>query len=188
MTRAPCICGCGRIPVDYRAKYVKGHRPVSLETREKLAAGKRGALHPSRKHPELYADLARGAREHCRKGYSRLEDGIAPFLLPKGFEARRRAVGRFTADFYNPETKTAVEVNGCWYHACEHCRLAASLYPTQLQVREKDKRKRAAYAGAGIRLVEIWEHEIRDVDAAVEKILIAVTPVQGAPDEHAPGR
>ncbi len=160
-----CACGCGRIPSSRRYSYVHGHNPASKvkftpAVREKIAASKRGMNSPAHTHRELWLKLITDARANNRKGYSRLEDSLAPFL--PGFERRVRVAGRFTADFYHAATKTAVEANGCWYHACKRCRPAISLYPTQARVREKDARKRKAYALAGLRLVEVWECDMRD--------------------------
>jgi len=70
-------------------------------------------------------------------------------------------------DFYFPEQRVALFVDGCFWHACPRC---ARNVPTNRrdfwqakidQNRRRDNRVRRQLRSQGFRVVRVWEHEVR---------------------------
>ena len=86
-------------------------------------------------------------------------------------------------DFYFPKLRVAIFVDGCFWHACPvHCRMPAtnaSAWRTKLlSNRQRDLRISSVLRGRGIRVVRIWEHDLRKnaqrkTWATLKSILIA---------------
>ena len=76
----------------------------------------------------------------------------------------------FTVDFVIGE-KTAVFVNGCWWHVCPECGVRAE-YEKQRRNMAKDLRHYAELKKLGYKVVVVWEHELRDP----EKVRLNVLP------------
>jgi|SRR6185437_5676267 len=69
-------------------------------------------------------------------------------------------------DFYFPEVRLAVFVDGCYWHACPRCcRLPASnaeYWSDKIDSnRRRDNRIRRQLRRRGFRVMRIWEHEIK---------------------------
>lgn len=89
-----------------------------------------------------------------------LEAGIADWEKhPKGLPT--------TPDFFFPEYKLAVFVDGCFWHACPSCNRRT---PTNRQEfwrdkinnnRKRDNRLRRRLRRDGYHVIRIWEHELK---------------------------
>jgi DNA mismatch endonuclease, patch repair protein len=69
-------------------------------------------------------------------------------------------------DFYFPDAKVAVFVDGCFWHACPRCgRLPSSnaeyWIPKIDSNRRRDNRVRRHLRKQGLHVMRIWEHEVR---------------------------
>ena len=64
-------------------------------------------------------------------------------------------------DFLSARKKIAVEVQGCWHHACKKCFPKARLMLPQIRSIKNDARKMKAAHAAGYKVVKVWEHELR---------------------------
>lgn len=84
------------------------------------------------------------------------------------FEAQKE-IGRIHPDFYFPQTKTAVEISGCYWHCCPQC--FPGKEQEHVRQRGKDKRRYTFLYRMGHKVVVIWEHEIEKAWEAVTLIL-----------------
>ena len=75
----------------------------------------------------------------------------------------------FTIDFVIPE-KTALLVNGCWWHVCPICRVEP-VYEKQRRNMAKDLHRSAELERLGYRVVVVWEHELRDEASIQDEVL-----------------
>jgi DNA mismatch endonuclease, patch repair protein len=85
-------------------------------------------------------------------------------------------------DFYFPKLRVAIFVDGCFWHACPvHCRMpatnASAWRAKLLSNRQRDLRISGVLRGRGIRVVRIWEHDLRKTAqrktwARLESVLI----------------
>jgi DNA polymerase III delta prime subunit len=83
----------------------------------------------------------------------------------------------FVIDFVLNE-RTAVFVNGCWWHACPECGVEAK-YEKQVRNVEKDLRHIAMLEEEGFRVVVVWEHEMRDDRSIQESVLPKILEAAG---------
>jgi DNA mismatch endonuclease (patch repair protein) len=68
-------------------------------------------------------------------------------------------------DFYFPEAKVAVFVDGCFWHGCRRCghypEKNSSFWKTKIQRnRLRDKRMSRKLRRSGVAVVRFWEHEL----------------------------
>jgi G:T-mismatch repair DNA endonuclease (very short patch repair protein) len=111
---------------------------------------------------------------------SKVEHVVAKEMAALGIDfvhqygIRNPDTGRYAAclDFYLPKSNTAVEVNGTFWHADPRFYDGSKLFPAQKRTASRYARKVALLKRRGIRLVEIWEHDIKqDSQQAVESAL-----------------
>lgn len=129
------------------------------EVGAKIAAAISGDSHPSRLHPEQGAAQAALMRSRRKSPGSRLEDKVA-LLLPDLH--RQYPVAGHAIDFADPLRRLAVQVHGCWWHACPRCYPAGAASPRQRATVTNDDLVRARLSAAGWDLIEIWGHEVPD--------------------------
>jgi len=78
-------------------------------------------------------------------------------------------------DFYLPDLKTIVEVDGCYWHACEKCHPKLDSwkykkYDDVINCHWKDALKDNKWLDRGYKVIRIWEHEINRNDfSKIEK-------------------
>ena len=126
------------------------------DVRKKLSEGKMGDLNPARIHRALFA--AHIAKYRPGK-VSKLEDLVAIYLPSY---ARQYKIGWYSIDFADPICKIAVEVQGCWHHSCPVCFPKSPEHKTQRITRGNDLRRAKYLLSHGWRLVNLWEHDIRN--------------------------
>lgn len=84
----------------------------------------------------------------------------------KGFSHQTRIPGATKLGFFHPfdhlnvETKTAIEVNGCYWHACPRC-VHKALSPHQLAKHKRDAEIKDWAQRLGYRLIVVWECGLR---------------------------
>lgn len=95
----------------------------------------------------------------------------------KGWRRHYAVVGK--PDFAFPRQRIAVFVDGCFWHRCpKHGRLPRSnrsfWIPKLEQNKARDRRTTRALRAQQWRVVRIWEHELRDPEAALRRVLRAI--------------
>ena len=90
-------------------------------------------------------------------GPSGLELIVRRTLTQLGIRWRGGVIVRgFFPDLYLPEFNTLVEINGCYWHACQRC-FPKSRRKAQ---RVRDRQKLAVYYELGYNVLVLWEHDI----------------------------
>jgi DNA mismatch endonuclease, patch repair protein len=106
---------------------------------------------------------------------SGLEKKVEQWLIDAGVPYQtQKAISRCRVDLFLTETKTCVEVNGCYFHVHLACRPtdADRLKPKQVRKRKRDKRRYKFIREAGYKLLLLWECDInKDPDTAREMLL-----------------
>jgi DNA mismatch endonuclease Vsr len=72
-----------------------------------------------------------------------------------------------TPDFYFPEERVAVFIDGCFWHGCKRCghipRTRSAFWRTKFERnRARSRLVRVRLGRAGIRAVRFWEHQVKD--------------------------
>jgi G:T-mismatch repair DNA endonuclease (very short patch repair protein) len=82
-------------------------------------------------------------------------------------------VGKFVCDVFIPERKLVIEVQGDYWHGNPRFYSEETMNKTQRVHFERDKKKREAYNKAGLKLIELWESDIKEFGAKqlLEKFL-----------------
>lgn len=90
---------------------------------------------------------------------SRLEDVVSKHLDNLSIAYRRQYIlpsaPWFSWDFYLPESKTLIEVDGCYWHGCDQCK-----YPGMKSNRKADKAKNTYVNNHGLKLIRLREHDV----------------------------
>ena len=85
----------------------------------------------------------------------------------RGYRVSLRVEG-VRPDVVFPRPRVAVFVHGCFWHRCPTCRHALPRTNREFWLakfrrnRARDRQKRRILERAGWRVVELWEHEVRD--------------------------
>lgn len=75
-------------------------------------------------------------------------------------------IGRCAPDFYNVNGKKAIiEVYGCYHHGCPTCELTAHFAKP-----EHDARRLQMFEDMGLKTLVVWEHELKEAEAVVQRI------------------
>ncbi len=155
----------------------KPYRLTEAGRRNTKAAQKRGVQtrkkNQSYRHSEeTLAKLREAAAKNIASGrikrVSKIEDIVAKELSSLGVPFRRQellrgTLGRYVAclDFFLPTRNTAIEVNGTFWHADPRFYDPRDLFPAQRRTIERYARKAAILRERGIKLIEIWESDLR---------------------------
>lgn len=73
----------------------------------------------------------------------------------------QKAIRFINVDFFVPDLNLAIQVNGCYWHACPTCYPDGPKNKTQRKNIEKDKQSSDIIASEGANLLNVWEHEIK---------------------------
>lgn len=167
---------------------------ISATLRKRFRLGGRATGKPRRKHrrsrirkyPTIKAwrdaqsiAMAKAIAEGRIPRVSKLEGLVGEALKTLGVAALpqhmlRHPNGRIAAviDFYLPDLNIALEVNGTFWHADPREYPNGPIYASQKRTARKYANKRELLQQRGIRLVEVWETEVRaDAVSAVKTIL-----------------
>ncbi len=85
----------------------------------------------------------------------------------RGYRIDRRIEGVRPDIVFGP-TRVAIFVHGCFWHRCMTCRHPLPRSHREFWVakfrrnRQRDREKRRRLERAGWRVIEVWEHEVRD--------------------------
>jgi DNA mismatch endonuclease (patch repair protein) len=112
------------------------------------------------------------------KGNRSTEVRLRLMLVRAGFRGWKVHPAGITGkpDFYFPDRRVAVFVDGCFWHGCPRCghvpKANTAYWKAKIERnRRRDHDNALALAGQGVRVVRIWEHELRDEP---EKVIEAI--------------
>lgn len=71
----------------------------------------------------------------------------------------------YFVDVLLPAQRLVLEVNGCYWHACRKCGYSDAV------VQRRHRLRRTAIRRQGYRVIEIWEHDFKDLASALARIL-----------------
>ena len=180
-----------------REKLRKAHsgKVMSLEAREKMRKahlGKTMSLESREKNRQAHLGKIVSLEARTKMSKARLkylETGDSTFKYgdtkpEKLVEAHLKKLGvtyipqKFIVgspvDFYLPDSKTIIEVDGCYWHACEKCypkpRGFCKTYGDVINCHMKDALKDNKWLDRGYKVVRIWEHEVSEKDFSINYI------------------
>lgn len=97
----------------------------------------------------------------------------------------KRHVGELPGkpDFYFPQVRLAVFVDGCFWHGCHRCghvpKTNTEFWATKIQRNiQRDSSNRRRLRQAGVRTIRIWEHALRtpyQLDQAINRLRKAIS-------------
>jgi DNA mismatch endonuclease (patch repair protein) len=118
-------------------------------------------------HRDEVLASAMHARGFIQSTFTKPHQRLEQALLDAGLQELQREylVGYYRVDEALPEQKLAVEMDGCYWHGCPVCGYAGRAENIKL-----DKRKQTYLMRHGWTVVRIREHELRDLDACVQKV------------------
>jgi len=157
-----------------------------------------GRIRPHFPYPSGYWKGKKLSVEHRKaisEGFrSRTEEKMAELLDNWGLPYRREFVRVFDAkggkryttsvDFAIGD-KTALFVNGCWWHSCPEC-YGQPEYPSQVANVRKDELIREELQQRGYATIVVWEHELTDA-ASIENVRERVYETVGVSGHKPPG-
>jgi len=162
--------------------YVLVAPPRTPEQIAKQVASRRagkGYGHTEASRARLSEATARAIAEGRVPAVSKLENVAAEVLDGLGIGYRRQVAirgprGRYVAsvDFMLDDGRV-LEVNGTFWHADPRVYPGGPTYPAQKRTAERWARKLAALDALGIRVIEVWEKELRNDPAQAVRVALA---------------
>jgi len=83
---------------------------------------------------------------------------------------KHKSVELCQADAVISRMKACFFADGCWWHGCQICKLKDAKYAKH----EKDVKIRSSLKARGWKVISIWEHEFKDLEAVKQKIISAL--------------
>jgi len=145
-------------------------RGARSRTKKKIVSAK--ALNRRRIKKTTSFHMVRRARAKAIHKQTGIEATVEKWLIESKADYKSEyPISRTHVDFYIPETKTIVEVQGCYWHAHECKKGPKGWTPKQLRKRSKDRRRYVFLRNAGYSLLLIWECELlADPDGLKKKL------------------
>ncbi len=96
----------------------------------------------------------------------------------KGWQTNVRSL-HGTPDFYFPDKRIAIFVDGCFWHGCPKCghypKTRTKYWKTKiLRNRERDKQNRKLLRKESIKVISIWEHSLKtqkSINLEIKKLI-----------------
>jgi very-short-patch-repair endonuclease len=112
-------------------------------------------------------------KKHKEYGTSKLEEKFAKEFLDKLgvkyiYQYKAESIGRYF-DFYLPEVRLIIEVDGDYYHA--YGKIREEMSPMQKKNTRVDEHKNKWALMHGIPILRIWEHDINKNPSEVMRVL-----------------
>jgi len=104
---------------------------------------------------------------------TKLELKFRKALRKIGYKFRKNVSNYFgKPDIALPKYKTVIFIDSCFWHGCsKHCRLPSSKKKYWIKKIERnknrDKEVNAHYKKMNWKIIRIWEHGIKDINAAI---------------------
>jgi very-short-patch-repair endonuclease len=114
--------------------------------------------------------MVRRRRRQVKAERSTLEKKVEGWLTEQGIPFQSQyPISLCHTDIYFPLTKTAVELNGCFWHCCGDCYPDGGEHKRQ---RVKDMRRYKVFWNQGHKVLVIWEHEVNQNFEDVKRKLL----------------
>lgn len=86
-------------------------------------------------------------------------------------------------DFYFPDIKLALFVDGCFWHGCPKCghipKTRTEFWKEKINLTKKrDRKKRAELNKIGISTLGIWEHELKERTSLIKTVNKIIRKIQ----------
>lgn len=132
---------------------ITSERRQNPEFREKFFAGWLAS----------FADRHKPSATHQRLKEALLAAGMVNYVT-------HVTVGHYCLDEADPSRKIAIEVNGCYWHACHEHLPENRVTKKHRRQRAQDKRKQTYLRRRGWKVIVVWEHELTDTEAVIRRI------------------
>lgn len=97
-----------------------------------------------------------------------IETFVREFLQKEEIKfVEQKALRFINVDFFLPDTKTVIQVHGCYWHCCPTCYPEGPKNTMQKKNIEKDKQADDIVAQFKYKQINIWEHEIKQSPGGV---------------------
>jgi very-short-patch-repair endonuclease len=150
---------------EHKAKISKAHKEresfhaQTEETKNKIAAIKKEQWEQrseEEKEQHIRKLIADGSKVR-RNEMSSIEAFVAFRLDVQGIVyERQKRIGRYYVDFYVPSQNLVIEVQGCFWHACEQCG-----HTKHIIKRKSDAIRKETLQSKGYTVQVLWEHDLR---------------------------
>lgn len=146
---------------EHREKMAEIKRHQSPETREKIAASKRGKPLSEAHKEAMRRNRAWKPSSLELKAQEALNEIGVEYVVHKHIRWRENDKRKqVVVDLFVPDRNLVIEVNGCWHHDCLRC------FPEQwrdhIGKQQKDQARIIGIERQGFHVVEVWEHELKD--------------------------
>jgi very-short-patch-repair endonuclease len=155
-------------------RYVREHREVFVKSSRRMWEDPEFRLRMAEVHRER--DRRLGTTTHARgfitRTFSKPHRIFEAALVEAGVEGLQREflVGYYRVDEALPDSKIAIEVDGCYWHGCSECGHLGHPYTLKL-----DQRKTTYLLNRGWKVVRVSEHMVlKDLQGAVRKVVEAI--------------
>lgn len=102
-----------------------------------------------------------------------IEAFVREFLLEQDIEfVEQKAIRFINVDFYLPQQNLVIQIEGCYWHCCPVCYPKGPKNKTQRKNVEKDKQSNEIIEQAKMKLVHIWEHEVKQESEKVKERIL----------------
>jgi DNA mismatch endonuclease (patch repair protein) len=138
----------------------------------------------------------RSAKGQVASAKSLVRDPSGLRFQVSGLKTAVRSTGRVKPDFVFPKQRTAVFVDGCFWHGCPRHgtkpKTRAAFWLAKLTGNKaRDRRVNRLLRAKGWKVIRVWEHELRRKDEAkllrrLRKMLFASFRGQPRPSAQAP--
>jgi len=146
---------------------------TSLETREKISKACSGRKHAKESIEKM--SKARLKYFETHEFHHKYKDTTPERLVEAHLKKigvkyiKQKPIAGFLVDFYLPNLKTIVEVDGCFWHACSKCfpkpdGWLCKTIDDVVNVHMKDALKDNRWLDRGYKVIRIWGHEIKEND------------------------
>lgn len=134
----------------------------------------------ARRRKSVSRAMVRNRKRRTKSEKSSLELKVEAWLKEAGIAYQSQfPISLCHTDLYFPATKTAVELNGCYWHACPECLPGKQEHSRQ---RAKDMKRYSVFWRLGHKVLVLWEHEIeKDFETVKKKLLHAAGIMPYAP-------
>lgn len=102
-----------------------------------------------------------------------IEKFVEDILVEAGVKfVKQKAIRYINVDFFLPDANIALQINGCYWHACSKCYPNGPKNEIQRKNIEKDKVATEIILGKNHILVDIWAHEIEEDPETVKSRIL----------------
>ena len=118
-----------------------------------------------------YIPLSARKKANKRRPRSGLEKAFYTLLDELGINYKKEyKISRLHVDIFI-QPNLVIELSGCFWHKCSCLKPKGGWKPSDLVVKERDKRRYAFLESKGFIVREIWECEMKEIKKVSKKVL-----------------